>query len=156
MSGPRELARTGMLPDEQKILVDYKHSSIQHQPSIDKAFPNNKPSRRGPDLSFQAAWDTKFGFKGINIWQFFSEGLQSQFTQIIGKDNARYAALRAEQKRVAEQGVSANPQAAASGSPFIINDPGTLAARRCVELGGSELECVGKGFWTGLIDPGRC
>ena len=32
------------------------------------------------------------------------------------------------------------------------NDPGTLAARRCVELGGSDLECVGKGFFSGLMD----
>jgi hypothetical protein len=34
------------------------------------------------------------------------------------------------------------------------NDPGTLAARRCVELGGNELGCVGKGFMTGLLGEG--
>jgi hypothetical protein len=150
LSGPRELARTGMLPDEQKILVDYSTAQYNVSRTSDKAFPNNKPSE---DLTYHfSRWDTKFGFKGINIWQFFSEGLQSQFTQIIGKDNAQYAALRAEQKRIAAEGVSANPQAGASGSPFIRNDPGTLAARRCEELGGSALECVGKGFWIGLVD----
>jgi hypothetical protein len=150
LSGPRELARTGMLPDEQKILVDYSTAQYNVSQASDKAFPNNKPSE---DLTYHfSRWDTKFGFKGIDIWQFFSEGLQSQFTQIIGKDNAQYAALRAEQKRIAEQGVSANPQAGAPSSPFIRNDPGTLAARRCVELGGSDLECIGKGLWKGLTD----
>jgi hypothetical protein len=150
LSGPREFH--GFLPDEQKVLGDYQVAQYTVGQPADKAFSNNKPSE---DLTYHfSRWDTKFGFKGINIWQFFSEGLQSQFTQIIGKDNAQYAALRAEQKRIAAEGVSANPQAGApsSGSPFIRNDPGTLAARRCVELGGSDLECVGKGFWTGLMD----
>ena len=151
LSGNREFARTGMLPDERKIIGEYQVAQYKVGQEADKAFPNSKPSE---DLTYHfSRWDTKFGFKGINIWQFFSEGLQSQFAQIIGKDNARYAALRAEQKRIAAEGVSANPQAASpSGSPFVRNDPGTLAARRCVELGGSELECVGKGFWTGLLD----
>jgi hypothetical protein len=51
-----------------------------------------------------------------------------------------------------EQERRASEQAAQGGSPFVRNDPGTLAARRCAELGGSELECIGKGFWTGLMD----
>lgn len=32
------------------------------------------------------------------------------------------------------------------------NDPGTLAARRCVELGGSALQCVGKSLFSGVMD----
>lgn len=57
-------------------------------------------------------------------------------------------AHKEQESRASE--LAANP--AKGGSPFVRNDPGTLAARRCVELGGSELECVGKGFWTGLMD----
>jgi hypothetical protein len=53
-----------------------------------------------------------------------------------------------EETRASQQAANG----ANSGSPFIRNDPGTLAARRCMELGGGELECVGKGFWTGLTD----
>jgi len=152
LSGNREFARTGMLPDEEKIIGEYQVAQYKVGQDADKAFPNNKPSE---DLTYHFnRWDTKFGFKGINIWQFFSEDLQSQFTQIIGKDNAQYAALRGEQKRIAAQGVSADAQAGtpSSGSPFIRNDPGTLAARRCVELGGNALECVGKGLWGGFMD----
>jgi len=152
LSGDREFARTGMLPDEEKIMRDYLVAQYKVSQESDKAFPANKPSE---DLTYHfSRWDAKFGFKGINIWQFFSEGLQSQFAQIVGKDNAHYAALRAEQKRVAAQGVSADPQTAAPSpsSPFIRNDPGTLAARRCVELGGNALECVGKGLSTSVLD----
>ena len=148
MSGPREFR--GLLPDEQTVLGEYQVAQYNATQAADKAFPKEKP---GEDLTYHfSRWDPRFGFKGINIWQFFSENFQSQFAQIIGKDNARYAALRAEQRRDAAQGVSANPQAQSSASPFVRNDPGTLAARRCVELGGSALECVGKGFWTGLVD----
>jgi hypothetical protein len=78
LSGPREFARTGMLPDEQKILGDYSVAQYNVSQASDKAFPSNKPSE---DLSYHySRWDAKFGFKDILIWQFFSEKLQSQFT----------------------------------------------------------------------------
>ncbi len=32
------------------------------------------------------------------------------------------------------------------------NDAGSVAARRCLELGGSELQCIGKGLSTGFLD----
>jgi hypothetical protein len=153
LSKDREFERTGMLPDEEKINKDYLVAQYKVSQAADKAYPANKPSE---DLTYHfSRWDPKFGFKGINIWQFFSEGLQSEFAQIVAKDNARYAAKRAEEKRIAEEALKANAQetqAPGGQSPFIRNDPGTLAARRCVELGGSEAECVGKGLWSGLMD----
>ena len=105
LSGPREFARPVMLPDEQKILVEYQHSSIQHQPGGRQSFSEQQTQPKTLTYHF-SRWDTKFGFKGVNIWQFFSEGLQSQFAQIVGADNARYAAKRAEEKRVASRGVA--------------------------------------------------
>src|SRR6266852_6393356 len=153
LSGDREFARTGMLPDEQKIIGEYQVAQYKVSQAADKAFPANKPSE---DLIYHfSRWDPRFGFKGVNTWQFFSENLQSPFAQIVARDNARYAAKRAEERRIAEEALKANSQATqASGSqsPFERNDPGTLAARRCIELGGSELECVGKGLWKGVMD----
>jgi hypothetical protein len=74
LSGDREFARTGMLPDEQKIMGEYQVAQYKVGQEADKAFPNNKPSE---DLTYHfSRWDPKFGYKGINIWQFFSEGLQ--------------------------------------------------------------------------------
>jgi hypothetical protein len=51
------------------------------------------------------------------------------------------------------QASGASPQTAQAGNPqFVRNDPGTVAARRCLESGGSELECVAKGLSTGFDD----
>jgi len=74
--------------------------------------------------------------------------------ELGGADKARnqwYQAHIEQEKRESEQ---ARAQAAGTqgGSPFVRNDPGTLAARRCVELGGNDLECIGKGLWGGLLD----
>src|SRR5438445_2575343 len=151
LMGDREFSRTGMLPDEEKILRDYLTAQYKVSQEADKAFPTNKPSE---DLTHHfSRWDPKFGFKGINTWQLFSEGLQSQFTQIVAKDNAHYAALRAEQKRIAAQGVSADPQAAVPEvQQGMKNDPGRVAMRRCVESGRSEVGCLGEGLKVGLND----
>jgi hypothetical protein len=157
LSGHREFR--GYLPDEKQILDDYSIAQYNLGQAADKAFPGiEKPSE---DLTYHYGRnDARFGFEGIPIWPtFFSSGLQAQFAQIIGGENARYAAKVAEERRTAAAALEANSRAAAaeasggSGqSPFIRNDPGTLAARRCVELGGNELECMGKGLWTGLVD----
>ena len=149
LSGPREFR--GLLPDEQKILGDYQVAQYQVGQVADKAFPGNKPSE---DLTYHyGRWDPKFGFKGINIWQFFSENLQSQFAQIVAGDNARYAAKRAEEKRIAAEALNPNAQAAVPGvQQGMKNDPGRVAARRCLESGRSELDCLGEGLKVGLND----
>ncbi len=148
LAGPREFK--GLLPDEQRVLGEYQKAQYYVGQAADKTFPNNKPSE---DLSYHfSRFDPKFGFQGIDIWQFFSEQTQSQYAQLVGADNAHYAAKRAEEKRIATEALQTNSQSSGGGSPFVRNDPGTLAARRCVELGGSALECIGKGFWTGLGD----
>jgi hypothetical protein len=147
LSGDREFR--GLLPDEQKIMGDYQVAQYKVGQEADKAFPNNKPSE---DLTYHfGRWDPRFGYKGIDIWQFLSEGLQSQFAQIVGKDNARYAAMRAEQKRIAAQGVSANPQPVGA-QPGMRNDAGSIAMRKCVESGRSDMECMGEGMKVGLAD----
>lgn len=154
LSGPREFR--GWLPDEMKILTEYSTAKYNLGLAADKAFPG--PYKSGQTLSdytpyHYSRFDPRFGYKDIFVWQFFSENVHSQFALLIGKDNANYAAKIAEEKRTAAEALKTNSQAAqAPGSPFVRNDPGTLAARRCVELGGSELECIGKGLWGGLMD----
>lgn len=71
----------------------------------------------------------------------------------LAKANSAFGAKSKEATTAARREAEAqNTQQAAGpgGSPFIRNDPGTLAARRCVELGGSEAECIGKGLSTGV------
>ena len=44
------------------------------------------------------------------------------------------------------------PVAPATSAAPVRNDPGSLAVRRCLELGGSATDCMGQGFMTGLSD----
>jgi len=154
LSGPREFR--GWLPDETKILTEYSAAKYNLSLASDKAYPG--PYKTGQTFSdytpyHYSRFDPRFGYKDIFVWQFFSENVRSQFALLVGKDNANYAAKIAEQKRASEEALKPNSQGAQPGaSPFVRNDPGTLAARRCVELGGSELECIGKGLWGGLLD----
>jgi hypothetical protein len=39
-----------------------------------------------------------------------------------------------------------------SGTQGLSNDPTAVATRRCLELGGSSVGCIGKGFTSGLMD----
>src|SRR4029077_11359540 len=38
------------------------------------------------------------------------------------------------------------------GTQGLSNDPTAVATRRCLELGGSSVACMGKGFMSGLMD----
>jgi len=149
LSGPREFR--GLLPDEQKILGDYQVAQYKVVQVADKAFPGNKPSE---DLTYHYRRnDARFGFKDIDIWQFFSESLQSQYAHIVAGDNARYAAKIAEEKRIAAEALNANSQAAVPGvKQGMKNDPGRVAMRRCLESGRNEAECLGEGLKVGLND----
>src|SRR5581483_2210181 len=80
----------------------------------------------------------------------------TEIQRINGTANAQTQARVDQIRRDNANGVvpTQAPVSPAAGeqSPFIRNDPGTLAVRRCLELGGGDLECIGKGFTTGLFD----
>ena len=46
----------------------------------------------------------------------------------------------------------AQMEASASGATPLSNDPTAVATRRCLELGGSDVGCMGKGFMSGAMD----
>jgi hypothetical protein len=46
----------------------------------------------------------------------------------------------------------AQMEASAPGATGLSNDPTAVATRRCLELGGSDAGCMGKGFMSGLMD----
>ncbi|HYL75155.1 MAG TPA: hypothetical protein VEU96_13175 [Bryobacteraceae bacterium] len=83
----------------------------------------------------------------------FEKLLTPAIREEYAKANAAFEAKSKEAIAAARREAEAQKMQQAAGpggSPFIRNDPGTLAARRCVELGGSELECIGKGLTTGV------
>ena len=89
------------------------------------------------------------------MFKLFSPAFMVEYGKVDRSANQWYQA-HLEQERRAGQGLGEAQSAPDNGnqgsSPFVRNDPGTLAARRCVELGGSDLECVGKGLSTGLME----
>lgn len=83
-------------------------------------------------------------------------GLLSPATMAEYRRVDRVASERAQaridqQQREADQ-ARALPNAPAGGGAAARLDPSTIAARRCLELGGETAECAGKGFTKGLID----
>ena len=156
LSGPREFR--GFMPDETRILEEYSVAQYKVGQAADAAFPG--PYKDEKNLSANtpyhySRWDARFGVQGLPVFQlFFSPQLQAQFRQITGADNARRAAKVAQDTQTAARAREPNASAASgNGDPqFVRNDRGTLAARRCVESGRSEMECIGEGLKTGLND----
>jgi hypothetical protein len=155
LSGPREIR--GYMPDEQRFVKDYTVAAYQVGQAANAAFPG--PFGTENTLSANHPYrfsrnDPRFGFKGIPVWQtFLSPGLQAQFAKIIGADNAKYEAKVAEQKRAsADALVAAHEPPGGNESNGMKNDPGSVAARRCLESGRDQMECMGQGIKTGLND----
>ncbi len=68
---------------------------------------------------------------------------------------AQYQAHVEQEKKQNEEAVErakAAQQAAVQGTTGLPTDAGSVAARRCLELGGSELQCLGKGLSAGFFN----
>ena len=57
-----------------------------------------------------------------------------------------------QQRRESEEAEKLPVTPAAGGARPMYNDPGTVAMRRCLELGGATAECLGSGLKTGFLD----
>jgi hypothetical protein len=152
LAGPR--ATSGLLPDERKFLDQYSTAQSTLVQLAEKQWPGRPLSLETNPFRFNRT-DPKFGFEGIPMWVYFlSPGLQAQFAQIVGGNNPAYNAKIQEEKRLAIQRLQADTQAAqaqaeAQAHPMR-QDAGSVAARRCIESGRSETECIGEGLKTGL------
>jgi len=84
------------------------------------------------------------------------EGLLSAATitayqRVLDENSNRAQAINDRQQREREAAL-ALPETPGVGGPTMPNDPGAIAGRRCLELGGGKAECLGKGLTTGLLD----
>ena len=86
------------------------------------------------------------------VYGLLSPATLTEFGKIDRAANAQAQARIDQQRRDAEQARTQTPVATAANGAPVRNDPGTVAARRCLELGGGDLECIAKGFTTGLDD----
>ncbi len=137
--------RYDLTPDEQKITGKYQLAAYELEQGYKKTHTAAE-AQAFFQLHGRYELDTPLD-REMHLKLFSPEFLQ-MLTSADKARNQAYLAHLEQERRASEQAANA----AKGGSPFVRNDPGTLAARRCVELGGNELQCIGKGFWSGLMD----
>jgi hypothetical protein len=136
----------GFLPDENKLLDDYSRAQT------------NLGASSGQQLNLASnpyhfsRSDPRFGFEGIPVWTtFLFPTLQAQFAQIAGGNNPAYNAKIEEERRNAFKAAQAQIDAA-KAEANLPKDRGSVAMRRCMESGRSDMECLGEGMKVGLVD----
>jgi hypothetical protein len=141
-----------LLPDEQKLLDTYSKAISSIITEGARKLPGQKLDLASNPYHFNAT-DPRFGFEGIPMWvTFLSPTLQSQFAQIVGGNNPSYNAKIAVERQNAISGLKADMDAAQVASKPMRQDAGSVAMRKCMESGRSDMECLGEGMKIGLVD----
>jgi len=151
-AGPR--ANGGFTPDEKKLLDEYSKATAALAQAAAQKFPGEHFDPAANPYRF-ARTDPKFGFEGIPVWvTFLSPSLQESFARDVGGSNDQYAIAVDRQKRAAMQKLNADMAAAAADAQekSAPQDQGSVAARRCLESGRSEMECLGEGMKIGFSE----
>ena len=136
-------------PDELKVIGNFELAAYQIGQSYAKSHSADEAKAF---MQLQVRYEMNDAvFK--QTFALLSPALLAEFGRTDAAVNAYQQAHVEQQRRESEQArAQAAPAPGAGSSPFVRNDPGTLAVRRCLELGGGELECIGKGLSTGLMD----
>ena len=80
--------------------------------------------------------------------KFFSENFRTQYFQSNKNEAAEYAAFEKRMNPTAPAGAAQNGPA----GQHYATDAGSVAVRKCVESGRSDIECLGEGMKVGLAD----
>ncbi len=140
-----------LTPDEQKFLSDYASVQSQLAQAATQKFPGQQFDPASNPYRFKRN-DPKFGFEGIPVWTtFLTPGTQDAFARIVGGSDDQYAMAVHREKTAATKQVD-NDIKAANAEASYAKDPGSVAARHCVESGRSEVECLGEGLKVGAQD----
>ncbi len=134
-------------PDEQKVNGQYVLAANEleqgyaktHTPDEAKAFSRLRGQYELDSALFQEMF-TKL----------FSPAFLADYRKIDSSVNKWYQAHLEEERRLG-QGQSAQPSSAPQPGSRASNDPTAIATRRCLELGGTEIECLGKGLSGGFM-----
>jgi hypothetical protein len=133
-------------PDEQRLIDAYSLASYElSQSYVPSAAPQDAKAFQQTINRYEmnpALSDQMFGL--------LSPATLAEFGKIDAAASAQAQARIDQQRRENEQARAAVSQSPTAGGRSLANDPGAVAMRRCLELGGSELECLGKGLTTGF------
>ena len=152
-------ARGGALTaDEEKLTDQYSAEITSLQQAAAKNLNGEQLTLAGNPYHFSRS-DPRFGFEGIPIWvSFLSPTLQAQFAQVVGANNPAYMAKVQQERQRAIDDANAQQKAviaqaqALAAEQAMPKDAGSVAMRKCMESGRSDMECLGQGMKTGLQD----
>ena len=146
LAGPRALT-----PDEQKFLGDYSRLQGEMAQAAAKMFPTQQFDLNSNPFHYQRN-DPKFGFEGIPVWAtFLSPSIEMQYARIVGGNDDNYMlAVQSASLRAMKQ--ADNDAKAAQAEASYAKDPGSVAARHCVESGRSQTECLAEAMKVGMKD----
>jgi len=144
--------------DEKKLIDQYSAEITSLQQAAPKNLNGEQLTLAGNPYHFSRS-DPRFAFEGIPVWvSFLSPTLQAQFAQVIGANNPAYMAKIQQERQHAMDDANAQQKAmiaqaqAQAAEQALPKDAGSVAMRKCMESGRSDMECLGKGMKTGLQD----
>jgi hypothetical protein len=160
LSGPREFQRTGLTPDEIRILTEYSMAEYNTSKAADAAFPGryqDSPTLSGYTPYRYMRGDRRFGIEGIALFQtFFSPQFHELYNQAVAADQQRHQQFVQNQQQQFEAAKAQAAAAQAGQQP----SADQMAVRRCINSGRSEFDCLGEamkkgaGDLLGVMSPG--
>src|SRR6267142_2489816 len=144
-------SRGGFTPGEQKMMGAYRLAAYQmsqeyaktHTPAEAEAF-ERLHGRYEMDGPFREDWSKRLiGPQTASAYKDAEAGLEAAGERRYQQEMQQYRQDRAAQQAADKQ---------IYGTKSLSDDPTAVAARRCLELGGSTLGCMGKGLTSGIMD----
>jgi hypothetical protein len=144
-------ARGTFTPGEQKMWNAYRNAAYEisqeyaktHTPAEAQAF-ERLHGRYEMDGPFRQDWSKRLmGPQSASAYKDAEAGLAAAGERRYQQEMEQYRKDRAAQQAADRQ---------IYGTKSLSDDPTAVAARRCLELGGSSLGCVGKGLTAGIMD----
>src|SRR5258708_29923412 len=138
-------------PGEQKMMGAYRLAAYQmsqdyaktHAPAEAAAFERLHGQYEMNDV-FYKDWSKRLiGPQSAAAYKGAEAGLAASGQKHYEQEMADYKRDSAAQQAADKQ---------IFGTQGLSNDPTAVATRRCLELGGSSVGCMGKGFTSGLMD----
>jgi len=144
-------SRGGFTTGEQKMWNAYRNAAYEisqeyaktHTPAAAEAF-ERLHGRYEMDGPFREDWSKRLmGPQSASAYKDAQAGLAAAGERRYQQEMQQYRKDRAAQQAADKQ---------IYGTQSLSDDPTAVAARRCLELGGSSLGCVGKGLTAGIMD----
>jgi hypothetical protein len=131
-------------PDEQRLRADYSLAAYQISQDYAKTHTSDE-AKAFERLHGQYELNSEF----YKDWTHRLIGPQSAaaYQNMESEMGARQQAHIAAEKRTYDEA-----HAKTTNAQGLSNDPTAVATRRCLELGGSNIACMGKGFGAGFFD----